>query len=330
MQRMWTTLGAALLAGSMLLTGCGNKPEAAGVEKKLRIAVIPKGTTHVFWKSIHAGAVKAERELGVEVIWKGPQKEDDRKQQIEVVQNFVTRKMDGIVLAPLDDSALVNPVEAATDAGVKVVIIDSDLKTDKFVSFVATDNFVGGKLGAKRLCEVMGGKGKALMLRYAEGSASTEKREAGFLEGMKEYGPEIELVSINQYGGVTAESAQQKADQLLTKYKDLDGIFCPNESTTYGMLRSLQTAGLAGKVKFVGFDSSEALVKALKAGEINGLSVQNPFNMGYLGVKTAVAAIKGEPVEKRIDTGVIMVTPENMDQPDMAGILSPDLDQWLK
>jgi ribose transport system substrate-binding protein len=327
---MWTTLGAALLAGTMLWTGCGKQPEETGAPKKLRIAVIPKGTTHVFWKSIHAGAVKASQELDVEIIWKGPQKEDDRKQQIEVVQNFVTRRMDGIVLAPLDDSALVNPVEAATEAGVKVVIIDSDLRSEQYVSFVATDNFVGGKLGAKRLCEVMGGKGKALMLRYAEGSASTEKREAGFLEGMKEYGPEIELVSTNQFGGVTAESAQQKADQLLTKFKDVDGIFCPNESTTYGMLRSLQTAGLAGKVKFVGFDSSEALVKALRAGEINGLSVQNPFNMGYLGVMTVVAAIKGQEVERRIDTGVIMVTPENMDQPEMAELLSPNLDQWLK
>jgi ribose transport system substrate-binding protein len=327
---MWKTLGAVLLTGTMLLVGCGKKPAAEGSEVELRIAVIPKGTTHVFWKSIHAGAVKAGQELGVEIIWKGPQKEDDRKQQIELVQNFITREMDGIVLAPLDDSALVNPVEAATDAGVKVVIIDSSLKSDKFVSFVATDNKVGGKLAAKRLCEVMGGKGKALMLRYAEGSASTEKREAGFLEGMKEYGPDIELVSTNQYGGVTAESAQQKADQLLTKYKNLDGIFCPNESTTYGMLRSLQTAGLAGKVKFVGFDSSEALVKALRAGEINGLSVQNPFNMGYLGVKTVFAAIRSEPVDKRIDTGVVMITPENMDEPKYAEVLSPDLDKWLK
>ena len=327
MRQMWTIL----LAGAMLLTGCAKKDEdVAPGEKKLRIAVIPKGTTHVFWKSIHAGAVKAAKELDVEVIWKGPQKEDDRKQQIEMVQNFVTRKMDAIVLAPLDFSALVNPVEAATDAGVKMIIIDSGLDSDKFVSFVATDNKVGGTLAAKRLCEVMGGKGKALMLRYAEGSASTEKREAGFLEGMKKFGPEIELVSINQYGGVTAESAQKKADQLLTKHKDLDGIFCPNESTTYGMLRSLQTAGRAGKVKFVGFDSSESLVKALQAGTINGLSVQNPFNMGYLGVKTAVAAIRNEVVEKRIDTGVIMVTPENMDEPEMKELLSPDLDKWLK
>jgi len=328
MKKIWTIL----LAGAMLLTGCAKKEatQEAGREGELRIAVIPKGTTHVFWKSIHAGAVKAAQELGVDITWKGPQKEDDRKQQIEMVQNFVTRKMDAIVLAPLDFSALANPVEAATDAGVKVVIIDSGLDSDKFVSFVATDNKVGGKLAAKRLCEVMGGKGKALMMRYAEGSASTEKREAGFLEGMKEYGPKIELVSINQYGGVTAELAQKKADQLLTKFKNLDGIFCPNESTTYGMLRSLQTAGRAGKVKFVGFDSSESLVKALHEGTIDGLSVQDPFNMGYLGVKTAVAAIRNEAIEKRIDTGVIMVTPENMDQPKMKELLSPDLDKWLK
>jgi ribose transport system substrate-binding protein len=327
MQRMWKTLGAVLLTGTMLLVGCGKKP--AG-EAKLRIAVIPKGTTHEFWKSIHAGAVKASQELGVEIIWKGPQTENDRKQQIEIVQTFVTRNMDAIVLAPLDDSALVNPVEAATDSGVKVVIIDSSLKSDKFVSFVATDNKVGGKLAAKRLCEVMGGKGKALMMRYSEGSASTEKREAGFLEGMKEYGPDIELVSTNQYAGVTAETAQKKADQLLTKYKDLDGIFCPNESTTRGMLRAIETGGLAGKVKFVGFDASESLVQALREGTIDGLSVQNPFNMGYLGVQTAVFAIRNEPVEKRIDTGVVMITPENVDEPKYAEVLSPDLDKWLK
>jgi len=325
MKRMLTTLSAILLAGTMFLTGCGKKDDG-----KLRIAVIPKGTTHEFWKSIHAGAVKAARELDVEIDWKGPPAEDQRQRQIEIVQNFVTRKMDAIVLAPLHDTALVNPTEAATDAGVKVIIIDSSLKSDKYVSFVATDNKVGGKLGAKRLCEVMGGKGKALMMRYAQNSASTEKREAGFLEGMKEYGPEIELVSINQHGGATRESAKTKADQLLTKFRNVDGIFCPNESTTYGMLRALETAGLAGKVKFVGFDSSESLVKALHEGTVNGLSVQNPFNMGYLGVKTAVAAIRGEQVAKRIDTGVIMVTPENMDKPEMKELLSPDLDKWLK
>jgi ribose transport system substrate-binding protein len=289
MQRRGTaTLAAMTAALAICTTGCGEKQQAATqAENGLTVAVIPKGTTHVFWKSIHAGAVKAADELGVDVIWQGPQKEDDRKMQIEVVQNFVSRGADAIVLAPLDDVALVNPVRTAVQRGIEVVIIDSDLQSDDYSSFVATDNYEGGKLAAKRLTEVMGGKGQALMLRYAEGSASTMKREQGFLDGMKEYGPEIELLSTNQYGGVTAESAFQASQNLLTRFDDVDGIFCPNESTTFGMLRALQTAGKAGSIAFVGFDSSEPLVTALKEGQINGLTLQNPFRMGYLGVVTA-------------------------------------------
>jgi len=318
-------LGGAALAAAALLTF-----PVMAADKKLTIAVIPKGTTHVFWKSIHAGAVKAGKELGVEIIWQGPHKEDDRKMQIEVVQNFISRGADAIVLAPLDEVALVRPVKAAQRRKIKVVIIDSGLKSDKYSSFVATDNYQGGKLAAKRLAEVMNGTAKALMLRYAEGSASTMKREQGFLDGMKEFAPKVELVSTNQYGGVTAESAFQASQNLLNRFGAIEGIFCPNESTTFGMLRALKTAGKAGKIKFVGFDSSEPLVTALRAGEIQGLTLQNPFKMGYLGVKTAAAAIRGEKVEKRIDTGVVMVTPENMDKPDVKELISPDLDKWLR
>jgi ribose transport system substrate-binding protein len=284
----------------------------------------------VFWKSIHAGALKAGQELGVEVIWQGPQKEDDRKLQIEVVENFISRQVDAIVLAPLDDVALVNPVKTAMAKGIKVVIIDSGLAAEDYVCFAATDNLLGGKLAAKRLADAMGGKGKALMLRYAEGSASTMQREQGFLEGMKEAGPGIELVSTNQYGGVTAESAFQASQNLLTKFGDISGIFCPNESTTFGMLRALQTAGKAGKIQFVGFDASEPLVTALRHREIAGLTVQDPFKMGETGVRVAVAAVRGEKVEKRIDTGVVMVTPETMDQPEVKDLLNPDLERWLK
>ena len=299
-------------------------------DKKLKIAVIPKGTTHIFWKSIHAGAVKAGRELGVEVFWQGPHKEDDRKMQIEVVQNAISRGVDAIVLAPLDEVALGPAVKQAVGRKVKVVIIDSGLQYDKYESFVATDNYQGGKLAAKRFAEVMNRQGKALMLRYAEGSASTMAREKGFLEGMAEYAPAIELLSTNQYGGVTAESAFQASQNLLNRFRDVDGIFCPNESTTFGMLRALQTAGRAGRIKFVGFDASEPLVDALRAGEIHGLTVQDPFKMGYVGVKTAVSAIRGEGVAKRVDTGVVMVTPDNMDQPEIRELISPNLDQWLK
>jgi ribose transport system substrate-binding protein len=321
----------------VLLVACAaascraKKPtDAAGMS----IAVIPKGTTHEFWKSIHAGAVKAEREMGVSTIWKGPLKEDDRDAQIEVVESMIARGVKGIVLAPLDDVALRAPVHNAVKAGIPVVIIDSDLKSEEYVSFVSTDNRVGGTKGGQRLAGLLGGKGKVVMLRYAEGSASTMNREQGFLDAMKEH-PGIEIVSANQYGGATTESAYKASENLLAPFKKngglaIDGIFCPNESTTFGMLRALQDAGLAGKVKFVGFDSSEKLVEAMEKDQIHGLVLQDPMNMGYLGVKTMVQHLRGAKTERRIDTGSTVATRENMNEPEVAALLKPDFRKWLE
>jgi ribose transport system substrate-binding protein len=291
-----------------------------------KIAVIPKGTMHEFWKSIHAGAKKAADECGVEIIWKGPLKEDNREDQVKVVEDFISRGVNGIVLAPLDDVALVAPVEEAIKNKIPVVIMDSDLKSDKQVSFVATDNEKGGYLGGKRLAELLGEKGKVILLRYQEGSASTNKREEGFLRAMKEY-PNIEVISSNQYAGATTETATQASENLLEKVRSgiwkVDGIFCPNESSAFGMLRALQNNKLAGKVKYVGFDASPKLVKALKDGEIEGLVLQNPAKMGYLAVQAMVEHLDGKPVEKRIDTGVVLATKENMEQPDIKALLEP-------
>lgn len=298
-------------------------------EKKMTIAVIPKATSHVFWNMIHAGAEKASQELGVPIIWQGPQKEDDREQQINVVQNFISRGISGIVLAPLDEVALIRPVKTARKWNIPVVIIDSDLKEKEYSSFVATDNYLGGKIAAEYLAKILGGQGNVLLLKYVEGSASTTKREKGFLDAMAECAPNVNLVSIDQHAGVTVESALQVSQNLLNKYTELDGIFCPNESSTFGMLRALKTAGRAGTIKFIGFDASEPLLEALRNGEINGLVVQNPFKMGYLGVKTCLAVIKGETVEPRIDTGVQIVTVENMNDPAIQEIVNPDIKKWL-
>jgi len=326
----------AAVCAAAVLAGCGSSteskaseetPKAAGTQS-FKIAVIPKGTTHEFWKAIHAGAKKAAGELGVEVIWKGPVKEDDRESQIAVIEDFITRGVDGIVVAPLDSSALVAPIEEAIGKGIPVVIIDSGLNSDKYVSFVATDNYKGGKLGGEHLAKLLGGKGRVVLLRYQVGSASTQEREKGFLDAMKE-NPGITVVSDNQYGGATTETAQRAAENLLAPLKkpdgtlSIDGIFCPNESTTVGMLRVLQDAGLAGKVKFVGFDSSPTLIAALEKGQIHGLVLQNPFNMGYLGVKTMVSHLKKESVEKRIDTGATLATPENRNNPEIRQLLEP-------
>ncbi len=217
--------------------------------KKWRVMVIPKGTTHEFWQSVHAGASKAAEELGnVEILWQGPGREDDRTEQIKLVQNAVATGVDGIVLAPLDARALVEPVEQAIAKGIAVVIIDSALESDKVASFVATDNYRGGVLAGKRMGELLKGEGRVILLRYAVGSASTDEREKGFVDTMKKEFPKVVFVSDDQYAGATSDLAQQKAQNLLTRFRGkFDGVFCPNESSAVGMLRALEGAGLLAR-----------------------------------------------------------------------------------
>lgn len=317
-----------------------NTPEVASGEggvttpagKRLKIAVIPKGTTHEFWKSVHAGAVKAAKETDVDIVWKGPLKEDDLKAQIDVVDTFVAQGVSGIVLAPLNDAALKIPVKRAKDQKIPTVVFDSDLQGDEHVSFVATDNQAAGKIAGEAMKKDLDGKGNLIVLRYQEGSASTTNREKGFLDAVKAV-PDFKIVSDNQYGGATADSAFQKAEGLLNAHKAssgaIQGVFAPNESTTFGMLRALKQTGTNKKVKFIGFDSSDTLISALKEGDIDGLVVQNPFNMGYVAVKTMVDHLKGNKVEKRIDTGARLVEKSNLDDPAVKEIIAPDLKKWL-
>ncbi|RMH03125.1 MAG: sugar ABC transporter substrate-binding protein [Planctomycetota bacterium] len=313
-----------LLPAAAAIAACGGGAADATAGAP-RIAVIPKGTTHEFWKAVHAGVEQAARDLGLEAVWKGPLKEDDRASQIRVVEDFIAAGVDGIVLMPLDDRALVPVAKEAAAQGIPVVIADSDLDWDGRVSFVATDNHHGGELAADALAERLGGRGRVLMMRYMEGSASTMAREQGFLDRLAANWPEIEVVSSNQYAGATTESAYQTAENLLQSFPQVDGIFCPNESSTFGMLRALQDAGRAGQVRFAGFDASEKLVAALRAGEIDALVLQDPVAMGRLAVHTLWRHLQGEPVEPRVDTGARVATGDNLDDPAIAALLAPDL-----
>lgn len=322
-------LTLALLAGCNCSGGEGSgtegQSEGEGDGETRTIAVIPKGTTHVFWRSVHAGALGAANELGVEIIWQGPVREDDRSAQIRVVEDMISRGVDAIVLAPLDSAALVPVATEATNENIPVVIFDSGIDWEGLTSFVATDNYQGGVLAAERMNELLEGSGTVMVMRYQEGSASTSRREAGFLETMEERFGGIEIVSSNQYGGATTETAYATAENLLVSQPEVDGIFTPNESTTFGMLRALTDADRTGSTHLVGFDANESLVDALRQRQIHGLVLQNPVRMGELAVRTAVAHLNGEEVEARIDTGATMVTADNMDEPDVAALLSPDL-----
>ena len=328
--------GLMALTLSLTMAACGGgSGSGTTADGSLHLAVIPKGTTHEFWKSIHAGAIKAQREyeaqgVAVRLTWKGPIREDDREQQIQVVEGFLSQGVNGIVLAPLDASALVRPVQEAKRAGIPTVVIDSALASGDAVSFVATDNEKGGALAADRLGQLLQGKGRVLVLRYQEGSASTEAREKGFLDRLASQYPDIQIVSADQFAGPTRDTAKRASENLLNRFGgQVDGIFTPNESSTAGMLLALQDVGKAGQVRFVGFDSSEAFIAAIRNKQLDGVVLQNPFEMGYQGVRTMVAHLKGEAIQPRVDTGVTIVTPDNLDTDASKALLRPPLSQYL-
>jgi ribose transport system substrate-binding protein len=324
---MGTSIALLLLAAACQNTG----RSGAG---SLTIAVVPKGTSHAFWQSIHAGAAKAGKELGVTIVWRGPLREDERESQISEVERFVTSGVSGLVLAPLDEVALAQPVADAKRNGIPVVVIDSGLKGNDYVSFVATDNRLAGRLAGDHLATLLHDTGRIVLLRYAEGSESTIQREEGFLEAVRAHAG-LQIVSANQYGGADVEGAYKKSEALLSGLKrsdgslDVDGIFTPNESTTLAMMRVLVDNGWTGKVRFIGFDASDTLLKGMRDGHLDAIVVQDPVRMGYVGVKTLVAHIHGERVEARIDTGVRLVARDHMDDPDVQDLLHPDLKRWL-
>ncbi len=324
---------AVAVAAGLLLKQHGSYPvqdnktdsnhQNAGPRKSGPIAVIPKGTTHSFWKSVLAGAQDAAKENSVNIFWTGPDREGDREKQIQIVEDFIVRKVAGIVLAPTDSRALVPVVERAQLAKIPVVIIDSDIETDARVSLVATDNYQAGALAAHHMAKLLGAKGNVAVIKYMPGSASTTAREKGFIETLRNEYPAVNIVE-DRYGLDTVETALSAAEDVLTHHKHLDGIFACNESTSVGTLRALESQGRGDSMKMIGFDAADALIKALESGRISALVVQNPYAMGYKGVSCLVSAIKGQPVPQRIDTGVRLVTKDMLKSKDVRSLIGKD------
>ena len=342
------TFAGSLAVLAVLAAGCGEGGSESTYEggdagdASIRIAVVPKGTTHEYWRSVQAGAIAATRDLNdagvaVEMVFRGPDREDDREQQIALLENLQSGGFDAIVLAPLDQQALAAPVRRIREAGTPVVVIDSGLEGEPgtdYESFIATDNYAAGRLAGEHVAKSLDGVGRVLLLRYLEGSESTTQREEGFVAAIAEAGG-FELIDPRRFAGATRATAQEASENLLSSVAPrgeedaLDAVFCPNESSTYGMLRAISDRGLAGKVLFVGFDASPDLVAALRAGTIDALVVQDPVRMGRLGVETAMKALQGEAVEARIDTGAVLVESASIDEPRHRDLLSPDLDAML-
>jgi len=308
---------------------------AAASAQSYRVALVTKGNSNEYWKTVHAGAVKAARELTaqgvtVRLLWAAPSSESASAEQSTLVNGFVTQHVNGIVLAPTDVHDLGAPVEAAAQAGVPTVVIDSGLKTNSMVSFISTDNYKGGFLGGLRVGAVVGGKGSVVLFRFLRHSAGTEARESGFLDVIKGRFQNITVVDSIHYSGATYDAAHASAAALLqSQATPPDAIFCSNDISAVGMLQALREAHLAGgKVKLVVFDSSAQTLDGLKAGDIQGLIVQNPFLMGYTGVQTLVAHLSGKPVDHEIDTGCRLVTNENLATPEIDALIHPPVDQY--
>jgi ribose transport system substrate-binding protein len=319
----WAIIAVAVLAGCGDTNTSSSSGNSGG--KKLRIAVIPKGTSHEFWKSVHAGAKKAAEEAGnVEIVWQGPASESDINQQISIVEQMVLQGVDGIILAPNHSQSLVPVVQGANDAKIPVVVFDSGLDAGaEIVSYVATDNENGGRLAAERLAEVLGGKGNVILMRYRAGSESTEMREKGFLDKLQEY-PDIKVLSSDQYAEGTPESAKAKAEQLLLQFKgEVDGFFAVCEPNANGALLAIENQGGEKKIKFIAFDPSRQLIQGLKDGSVHGIILQDPVQMGYLSVKALLQHLDGQEVEKRIPTGEYVATKENMDTEKIQTLLQP-------
>jgi ribose transport system substrate-binding protein len=335
-------LSATILVIALLMLGCsksdnsstpttqasggGSSGAAAPAPGgKITIAVIPKGTTHIFWQSVRAGALRAAKEMGnVDINWNGPRSESERGQQIQIVDDMLTQGVNGIVLAPIDANALVDTINTAAKK-VPVVIFDSGANTDTYKSFVATDNFKGGQLAGQRMVELLPDGGEIAIVRTAAGSESTTQREEGFKAEIKK-NPKIQLVA-EPYGDSDRNKSQRVAGDILAAHPNLKGFYGPNESSAFGILGALRDyKKKPGEIKFVGFDASDDLRAGLDEGMIDSLVLQNPVRMGHDAVIACAKAIRGQPVEKKQPIEPVLATQKNKDEPAVKELLNPKLD----
>jgi ribose transport system substrate-binding protein len=304
-----------------MLAGCNRG-------RKKVVAVIPKATSHIFWLSVQAGAMAAGEEFNLEILWNAPATETDFPRQIQIVDSMIARRVDGIVLAASDRKALVGVVDRATNTGIPVTIFDSGLDSNNYMSYVATDNVEGGRMAARHLGQLLSGKGKVGVIQHVPGSVSTTDRENGFDEVIRKEFPGIQIVQ-RQFGMADRAKSMAATENILTAHPNLDAFFCSTEPSTTGCARALVSRGATGKVKLVGFDSTEAMIEDLKAGTIQALVVQDPFKIGYEAVKTIADKVEGRQPPKRMDLPAVVVTLENLEKPEIKKLLSPDLKRYL-
>jgi ribose transport system substrate-binding protein len=291
------------------------------------IGVVPKGANHIFWQTVHAGAIKAANESGYRVEWNAPSLEIDASRQIEIVDSMINRKLKGIALAPVDRKALVSSVERAGREGIPVAIFDSAIDTDQRLTYVATNNMEGGRLAARRIGGLLSGKGKVAVIGFMPGSGATMEREDGFQDEIRKQFPGIQIVAL-RYAKADRAKAMAETENVLTAHPDLAAVFADNESSSSGAVQALKSRN-AKQVKMVAFDASAQLIQDCRDGWIDSLVVQDPFKMGYESARALIRKLKGEPVQASLDSGVRLVQRGEIDTPALKELLFPDIQQYL-
>jgi ribose transport system substrate-binding protein len=313
-------LGAPL-AGVLTAAGCNRSG-------KKRVAVIPKGASHIFWLTVQAGARAAGEKHGLEIVWNAPPVETDFARQIQILDSMVAQRVDGIVIAACDRKALVAPVERAVAAGIPVTVFDSGLDSTNYMSYVATDNVEAGRMGARTLGKLIGGKGKVGVVMHVPGSVSTTDRETGFDQVVAAEFPGIRIAA-RQFGMSDRSKSMAAAENMMTAHPDLSAFFCSTEPSTTGTALAIKSRGAAGKVRLVGFDSNESMIEDLRAGVISAMVVQDPFKIGFEAVKTIAGKLRGEAPPKRIDLQGTVVTAADLEKPEIKALLNPDIKKYL-
>jgi ribose transport system substrate-binding protein len=311
----------AALASLVLLISCQTS-------KKKRIAVVPKATSHVFWLTVRAGAEAAGQKFDVDMIWNGPPAETEYDRQMQIVDSMIAQRVDGLAVASAERNALNRSLDRAAQLGIPVTVFDSGVDSTNYMTFIATDNYEAGRMGARELARLVDGKGTVAMVMHAPGSASTMDRERGFDDVMKADFPQIQVVA-RQFGMSDRSKAMGAAENILTAHPDLTGIFASSEPSSIGASLALKSRGLSGKVKFVAFDSSDTMIEDLKGGTIDAMVVQDPFKMGFEAVKTLVDKLNGITPPKRIDLPAHVVHKADLDKPEVHELLFPDVKKYV-
>jgi ribose transport system substrate-binding protein len=319
------TLVIGVIAGRATSTAtAGSGGGAGGAAAGKRVDVIIKASDSSFWQTMLAGADKASQDYGLEVSGFGPTSETDVSQQVQLVENSISRGVDAIVLAPNSDTGLNNVVDRAREAGIKVIIADTQVTTGND-GFIGTDNTKAAEQAGRRLCELAkeGGtdSGNVLVESSVAGVQVLESREQGFRKGL-EACPNLK-VSEPRYNNNDINTAASQVNDAITADPTLVAVFAANNTSGDGAARAIKDNNASDRIPVVSFDTDPQQVAALADGSLDTLVVQNPYFFGYQGVVQAGMAAVGTAPPPNLDPGAVLADGANMDQPEIKGLLTP-------